>query len=94
MITAMEVAKILGISRQAAYNLAAPHGPIPCYRFGPRCMRFDVESVNDYLRSCRCEPLPKLDLQNRGLNEASITQRFKSAGYDNVSIRPVERRAP
>ena len=45
MITAEEVAEMLGISRGAVYDLAAPKGPIPCVRFGRRCIRFKREDI-------------------------------------------------
>lgn len=45
MIAAEEVAEMLGISRGAVYDLAAPKGPIPCVRFGRLCIRFKREDV-------------------------------------------------
>lgn len=48
MIDADEVARMLGISRGAVYDLAAPKGPIPCARFGRRCVRFNVEDVEAF----------------------------------------------
>ena len=53
MITADEVAKLLGISRGAVYDLAAPKGPIPCERFGRRCIRFNLEDVQAHIDACR-----------------------------------------
>lgn len=48
MIDADEVAKMLGISRSAVYDLAAPKGPIPCARFGRRMIRFNVEDIEAF----------------------------------------------
>ena len=54
MITAEEVAEILGTSRGAVYDLAAPKGPIPCVRMGRRCIRFNHDDVQAYIEACRC----------------------------------------
>lgn len=43
-----EVAKMLGISRGTVYDLAAPKGPIPCARFGSRCIRFNIEDIEAF----------------------------------------------
>lgn len=58
MIDADEVAKILGISRGAVYDLAAPKGPIPCARFGRRCIRFNVEDIESFKRQHMHQPAP------------------------------------
>lgn len=52
MITADEVAKILGVSRGAVYDLAAPKGPIPCVRLGRRCVRFNLADVETHIQKC------------------------------------------
>jgi excisionase family DNA binding protein len=56
LITAKEAAAIMGISAGAVYDLAAPRGPLPCYRFGG-ALRFDPADVDTYMQSCRCEPV-------------------------------------
>lgn len=43
---------ILGISPRMVYALAAPAGPIPCYRIGRR-MVFNESDVREYKESCR-----------------------------------------
>jgi excisionase family DNA binding protein len=53
MITADDVAEMLGISRGAVYDLAAPKGPIPCVRLGRRCIRFNPEDVQAHIEACR-----------------------------------------
>lgn len=64
MIDADEVAKILGISRGAVYDLAAPRGPLPCARFGRRCIRFNAEDVEAFKNQCMVDQArPKLDLK-------------------------------
>lgn len=52
LITAEAAAKILGVSRGAVYDLAAPKGPIPCVRLGRRCIRFNQEDVEAHVRKC------------------------------------------
>lgn len=52
MLTADELAKMLGISRGAVYDLAAPKGPIQCVRHGRRCIRFCLANVEAYVQSC------------------------------------------
>jgi len=44
---------MLGISRGAVYDLAAPKGPIPCMRYGRRCIRFSREDVQAHIENCR-----------------------------------------
>ena len=43
-MNAKEAAAILGVSPRAVYALAAPQGPIPCYRIG-RTIVFDEADV-------------------------------------------------
>lgn len=57
MIDADEVAKMLGISRGAVYDLAAPKGPIPCARFGRRCIRFNAEDVEAFKQRHMVSPV-------------------------------------
>jgi len=45
-------ALILGVSKRQIYDLAAPHGPIPCYRMGKRIV-FDAADLQEYKQSCR-----------------------------------------
>ncbi|NLC23359.1 MAG: helix-turn-helix domain-containing protein [Oxalobacter sp.] len=51
-INVKQAAGILGISCRAVYSLAAPKGPIPCYRNG-RTVRFDKRDIEEYDKSCR-----------------------------------------
>jgi excisionase family DNA binding protein len=53
IITADEVASMLGVSRGAVYDLAAPKGPIRCVRLGRRCIRFNREDVQAHIEKCR-----------------------------------------
>jgi excisionase family DNA binding protein len=56
VIDADEVAKMLGISRSAVYDLAAPKGPIRCSRFGRRMIRFNVEDVEAFKQQHMVNP--------------------------------------
>jgi hypothetical protein len=61
LITAKVAAAIMGISAGAVYDLAAPRGPLPCYRFGG-ALRFDPADVDVYMQSCRCEPITRIKM--------------------------------
>lgn len=45
-------AALLGVSARKVYDLAAPDGPIPCYRIGRR-ITFNRQDILDYQESCR-----------------------------------------
>jgi len=62
LIRVKDAAKILGISAGQLYSLAAPSGPIPCYRIG-RIIRFSERDLAHYLAGRRCEPLPSINLK-------------------------------
>ncbi len=44
-MNAKQVAVILGMSSRAVYALAAPYGPIPCYRIGRRIVFNEADVV-------------------------------------------------
>ena len=52
LVSVSEAANLLGVSRGMVYGLAAPHGPIPCYRIGKRII-FDWAALEDYKISCQ-----------------------------------------
>ncbi|AZY50122.1 helix-turn-helix domain-containing protein [Bordetella avium] len=52
ILTPADVAVRLRISPNTARRLAAPGGPIPCYRVG-RQIRFQSSDVEEYENSCR-----------------------------------------
>lgn len=52
MLTVQEAADLLRIHKRTMYDLAAPNGPIPCYRMG-RTVRFDQSDIEQYQQSCR-----------------------------------------
>ncbi|WP_424460547.1 helix-turn-helix domain-containing protein [Ottowia sp.] len=49
---ASQAARLLGVSRRKMYALAAPSGPVPCYRIGGRVV-FEEDDILDYKASCR-----------------------------------------
>lgn len=53
MMNAAQAANFLGISARLIYSMAAPAGPIPCYRIGKR-LSFDEQELQEYKDSCRC----------------------------------------
>lgn len=54
MLKAADVARTLGISRRAVYDLAAS-GALPHYRPAPGAVRFDPADVEAYRASCRSD---------------------------------------
>uniref|UniRef100_UPI00406CCEBB hypothetical protein n=1 Tax=Rhodoferax sp. GW822-FHT02A01 TaxID=3141537 RepID=UPI00406CCEBB len=53
------------------YKLAAPGGPIPCYRFGTRIV-FELDDLQAYKQSCKVNPLPPLPLPRLRPRSVSI----------------------
>lgn len=52
MLNVQDAAEMLGIHKRTMYDLAAPNGPIPCYRFG-LTVRFELSDIQNYQQSCR-----------------------------------------
>lgn len=81
---------MLGVSIRTVYDLAAPGGPIPCYRIG-RTLSFARNDIEAYLQSCRHEPVPKPVLKlgraperlkvSDPLGESDLVKLFKSRGF-------------
>ncbi|WP_426195107.1 helix-turn-helix domain-containing protein [Massilia sp. DWR3-1-1] len=64
MITAEDVATMLGISRGAVYDLAAPKGPLPCVGLGRRLVRFKVADVEALILACtHSQMAPKFNMK-------------------------------
>lgn len=53
MLTVKQAAEVLGVSLRTMYDLAAPNGPIPCYRIG-RTVRYEQSDLENYKTTCRC----------------------------------------
>lgn len=58
MLTAKAVAELLGIAVKTVHKLAAPNGPITCYRFGPKTVRFKPADIEAYKKSLEPKPRP------------------------------------
>jgi hypothetical protein len=56
LITVKAAAAMLGVSVSMMYGLAAPSGPVPCYRIS-RCLRFDPDDITAFMQSSKCEPV-------------------------------------
>lgn len=54
MLKAADVARALGLSRRAVYDLAS-NGLLPHYRPAPGAVRFDPQDVERYRASCRSD---------------------------------------
>ena len=52
LLQAAKAADMLGVSTRLMYDLAAPNGPIPCFRIGGRVL-FSETDLSEYLESCR-----------------------------------------
>lgn len=87
MLTAEEAAKLLGISKRTIYELAAPAGPIPCYRMG-RTVRFERTDLDEYAKSCRYTSTKTSHVGVLNLTasspegESGLLKLFRKAGLD------------
>lgn len=86
LITVEAAAKELGISKRMMYELAAPHGPIPCCRIG-RAVRFDPSDIENYTKSCRSTPtrppvagVSRLTVSSPD-GESGLRSYFRKAGH-------------
>ncbi|MBR8656736.1 helix-turn-helix domain-containing protein [Achromobacter sp. Marseille-Q0513] len=70
-ISALEAARLLGVSPRHVYDLAAPDGPIPCYRVGRR-ISFELTDLLEYRQSCR-----SIATQNAVSTSLNSTARLK-----------------
>ena len=87
---------MLGVSPQTIYDLAAPRGPIPCYRFGKKCIRFDPDDIRKYAAKCCCYPVARsvsvVSMLPPEATEFEMRRRFASMDYPNISIKPITRK--
>lgn len=77
MLTASEVARLLGLKPRTVYALG-----LPCYRFG-RAVRFDPADVEAYRASCRSAGTPAT---SAGATNSTAT--FKAAATDLAACFP------
>jgi len=87
-LTAAQAAKMLGVSFRQAYALAAPAGPIPCYRIG-RSVRFSQSDLLEYLESCRY--IEAKSAVRSSLSSAAVSMGKESAllkSFQKLGIKP------
>lgn len=77
MLTAKEVAALLGLSARKVYELASS-GKLPSYRFGD-AVRFDPVDVEAFKASCRVVVRPAASL---GLSSAPVNLSLRNADDD------------
>lgn len=75
MLTTKEAAALLGVPPSTMYSLAAPRGPVPCYRIGT-AIRFKQADLDAYLESRRCEPV---DLFKNASPTGKVVVRLKTS---------------
>ena len=80
-ITAIKAAEILGISLRAAYELAAPKGPVPGYRYGKKCVRFQENDIREYKESCRFTTIKETNAGDLHLTKLSTKIESGSLSY-------------
>jgi len=51
-LTAAQAAGVLGVSLRQMYDLAAPAGPVACYRIGRR-VSFEPADIEEFKSKCR-----------------------------------------
>src|SRR5690606_3987954 len=51
-LSVKEAAAVLGVAPRTMYSLAAPAGPLPCYRIGRRVI-FEHADLLEYKAQCR-----------------------------------------
>lgn len=97
LITVADAATRLAISKRKMYELAAPNGPIPCHRYGSKCIRFDEEDLFEYKEKCRFITVKAavagaLSSTKLSMDTASgLLKRFQKAGA-NPRLTPSTKR--
>jgi excisionase family DNA binding protein len=99
LIAVQAAADSLGVSRRTMYELAAPAGPIPCYRIG-RTVRFQQDDIEAYKQSRRCEPVratgPRYSLAvvrlkaSSPTGESELEKFFRKAGLKVKTREEIE----
>ena len=83
-----EASELLGVSSRMVYQLAAPTGPIPCYRIGKRII-FDLPDVQEYKRSCLSTETK--NVVRSSLSSTALSPRSESAllsTFQKLGIKP------
>lgn len=85
MISAKEAGAVLGLSPGKVYGLAQ-QGKLPCHRYGPRAVRFEMADVEDFKKSCRSVSTPATNVGAISLTEklqepgSALADYFQKAG--------------
>jgi excisionase family DNA binding protein len=95
MLTAKEAAALLGVAPRTMYSLAAPAGPLPCYRVG-RALRFEQTDVFDYKEQCRCVPVQRVQapsprtftIRASSIEGSALRESFRKLGIKPKLNRP------
>jgi excisionase family DNA binding protein len=99
VLSVQEAADRLGISKRMMYDLAAPRGPVPCYRI-ETAVRFDEIDIEAYKQSRRCEPVKALEARlsrspirlkvSSPTGESELMKIFRKAGIKPKTKAEVE----
>lgn len=73
-----EAAKLLGVSVGTVYSLAAPRGPIQCFRPVAGRIVFDEADILAYRESCRC--------RSAGTTVCPFGHRFESCPHQRHQV--------
>jgi excisionase family DNA binding protein len=98
-MSAGDAARFLGVSARSIYDLAAPGGPIPCYRIGGRIV-FDSAELEAYLQSCRVTPTPRVRVSRLtstpmlkvNVGESELETLFRARGIKPKSKPPARKK--
>jgi excisionase family DNA binding protein len=49
ILTVQDAADLLKVSCRTLYSLTRPRGPIPCFRVGPRGVRYTLTALQEWI---------------------------------------------
>lgn len=87
-LTVKAASELLGVAPRTMYSLAAPAGPLPCYRVGRRVI-FERDDILEFKASCRSTVIRKavsLSLSSVAVSKAGASG-LKSA-FLALGIKP------
>jgi len=90
MLTVKQAAALLGVAPRTMYSLAAPAGPLPCYRIG-RALRFEQTDVMAYRERCKCVPVQRAQaapLRSFMIRAASTEESDLRKTFRTLGIKP------
>lgn len=99
MIKVEQAADMLGISRRMMYDLAAPHGPVPCIRLSVKCVRFNPDDVEAYAKKClhttiKVEAAGYLSSAKLSTGQGSELQKLYRMAGTVAKQKPLTKRKP